>query len=493
MAEKEKNLEIRNLIKAALGSSIATLFLSISNILKGKLLAVFLGTTGMGIIAQLMIFRNLLVTFSLFGISVGVVKYLAEFNSEGNSLKVQSTIHSSTTIVLFFALLSILITSIFATKFSILILNDPIYKNLFLVIAIGIPFGALWQLYTSFFNGFKDVRGYTLTSILVGTFGVLVLIPFLYFGKLKGAVFYLPAVFGVNFIVVFLFFMTRYKHLFSFEKIRVFSDFHVMKLVLAVGIVSIIMASSDQAVLLFLGSDIIKSFGIAKNGIYQAVYGLSQQSMSMALGFIGIYAFPRVCELKKHDLINLETNRVVKLTLIFMTIIGALMILFRRYLILVFLSPDFLPAEGLFKYQMTGALFKSLSFAVSVPTLVVANKKVWLYFGLSAAVAFLLFFLMLKPIYGFEAIAIAYLLAGIFSFFNCYIVMNRYSRYKLSRSNTIALIYSICLFCVIIAISDNSTWSYIVGMILLVIWARLVISKEEIDSIKSIFSKQNSE
>lgn len=490
MAEKEKNLETRNLIKAALGSSVATVSLATSNILKGKLLAVFLGTTGVGLIAQLMIFQNLLVTFSLFGISVGVVKYIAEFNSGGNSLKVQSAIYSSITIVLFFALLSILIISIFATKFSILILNDPIHKNLFLVIAIGIPFGALWRLYTSFFNGFKDVRGYTLTSILVGTFGILVLIPFLYFGKFKGAVFYLPAIFGVNLIIALLFFATRYKNLFSNMSIKLFLNSNVMKLLLAVGIVNLIMSNSDQVVLLFLRSDIIRSFGIAKNGIYQAVYGLSQQSMNVALGFIGIYAFPRVCELKKYDLINLETNRVVKLTLIFMTIIGALMILFRRYLILVFLSPDFLPAEGLFKYQMTGTLFKSLSFAVSVPTLVVANKKVWLYFGLSGTIAYLLFFLILKPIYGFEAIAIAYLLVGIFCFLNCYIVINRYSGYRFSKDNMIALIYSLCLFSVIIAISDSSGLSYIVGIVLILVWAKLVISKDEVEAIKNVFLKK---
>ena len=69
------------LIKTSVLSAIATIIKIISGFVINKVVAIYVGPSGLAIIGQLQNFMELIVTFSNGAITNGVVKYTAEYQT----------------------------------------------------------------------------------------------------------------------------------------------------------------------------------------------------------------------------------------------------------------------------------------------------------------------------------------------------------------------------------------------------------------------------
>ena len=104
------------LLKATAIVSVATMANIISGLIRAKFTAVTLGPSGVGIFAQAMNFQQFAISVASLSIGLGVVKYVAVYNEEGNAGKVKETLLCGFIMQLFASLIFIAVVFLFAEK-----------------------------------------------------------------------------------------------------------------------------------------------------------------------------------------------------------------------------------------------------------------------------------------------------------------------------------------------------------------------------------------
>lgn len=117
------------LIKTSVLTGISTVIKLISAFVINKVIAIYIGPSGLAVVGQLQNFTSIITTFSNGAISNGIVKYTAEYQT----IEEKQKIFSSSVVI---SLICSLIISIFLFGFSgylsELILKDSSYSSVFI-------------------------------------------------------------------------------------------------------------------------------------------------------------------------------------------------------------------------------------------------------------------------------------------------------------------------------------------------------------------------
>ncbi len=108
--------------------------------------------------------------------------------------------------------------------------------------------------------------------------------------------------------------------------------------------------------MLLAGTFVVQQLGVEPNGLYRAVYGLSTQYLTLVTGAMAAYSFAQLSGVASRPAgdptagagLNAEINNNVRLVALVMIPILAGVVLLRKFGLVVFYSPEFLPAAGLF-------------------------------------------------------------------------------------------------------------------------------------------------
>ncbi len=157
------------LIKTSVLTAISTIIKVISAFIINKVIAIYVGPSGLAIVGQLQNFMELIVTFSNGAITNGIVKYTAEYQT----IEQKQKIFSSSIVI---SLICSLIISIFLFGFSEylseLILKDIQYSSVFVVFGATIFLFALNTILMSILNGQKEIKKYVLVNIASSIFSL---------------------------------------------------------------------------------------------------------------------------------------------------------------------------------------------------------------------------------------------------------------------------------------------------------------------------------
>ena len=157
------------LIKTSVLSAIATIIKIISGFVINKVVAIYVGPSGLAIIGQLQNFMELIITFSNGAITNGVVKYTAEYQT----IEQKQRIFSTSIIISFVCslLISIFLFG-FSEYLSEFILKDVQYSSVFVVFGATIFLFALNTVFMSILNGQKEIKKYILVNIAGSIFSL---------------------------------------------------------------------------------------------------------------------------------------------------------------------------------------------------------------------------------------------------------------------------------------------------------------------------------
>ena len=125
------------LFKTSFLTAISTVIKLISAFIINKVIAIYIGPSGLAIVGQLQNFISISTTFSNGGIAQGIVKYTAEYKSIELKKKLFST---SIIISLVSSLIIAIVLYIFNDYLSQLIIKDTQYSNVFVLFSFTIFF-----------------------------------------------------------------------------------------------------------------------------------------------------------------------------------------------------------------------------------------------------------------------------------------------------------------------------------------------------------------
>ncbi|WP_339916983.1 O-antigen translocase [Yeosuana marina] len=372
------------LIKLFSVNSLGVVLRSVLGLISQKLIAVYLGPTGVALVGNL---RN---AFSLFGLGAttgidqGVLKYQSEFDGKPIELK---KLYETSIAFSFLGSIIIFIILFFGASFwSSYLFKTPDYAYLFVILSFSMPFTAIYNLCFAIINGQSNYKKATLLSFTTYATVTFLVIGLVVFYKLSGAL-----------LAVVLTPIAQLVSLFVFAKkeLRLFSGLRVKfnKLFKNKLFVFIIMAIAavvlNNLVELQLRNHLIKKLSIKEAGYWTSILSLSNYYMSFMTGVYSLYILPKYSKMDSFKVFKLELINIYKIIIPIFTVMFIGIYFFREFIIKLLYTSEFVPMESLFKWQLIGDLVKIVAVIMAYQFIA---QKLWKIFIITEAISYILLY-----------------------------------------------------------------------------------------------------
>ena len=192
-----------NLIKTSVLTGLSTFIKIISGFVINKMIAIYIGPSGLALIGQLQNFITITMTYANGAISNGIVKYVSEYKDE--ETKKTKIISSGLIISLFCSLLIGIILLLFSKKISFLVLKTDNYYQIIILFGFTVILFALNAFLLAVLNGLREIKKFVTINILSSVFGLFLTCLLIVFYQLKGALIALVINQSVVFFITLIF------------------------------------------------------------------------------------------------------------------------------------------------------------------------------------------------------------------------------------------------------------------------------------------------
>jgi O-antigen/teichoic acid export membrane protein len=413
-----------SLFKISSLNSLSVIIKLVIGFITSKVIAVFVGPSGMALVGNFRNFVGTLETLSTFGSQNGIVKYIAE--NQDNKLVVKryfstiiiSVISVSTVIsLLLFFLSDFWNEKIFGSQFN--------FSFVFKAFAFALPFYALSLVLIAIINGFGKFKTVIYINIVGNIIGLLCSVFFIFYLNTLGALLTIiispSLLFGVAY-----YYISKEIDFFDSVHIRYF-DFKIIKGLSQYFIMAFVAGIFGSIVFLMIRKHVIHVVGIEQAGYWEAITRISTYYLMFVSSILTLYFLPKLTIAKN----NQETKKMFwsyYKTIFPVFILGVLIIYFLRFFIVRLLfTQEFLPVTTLFFWQLLGDTLKIASWILGFQF--IAKKLTVAFivseiFSLSVAYVSSMFFI---NEYGIEGVVMAHAL----TYFIYFIVLIVYFRKSL--------------------------------------------------------------
>lgn len=343
-----------NLVKTSILSAIATIIRMITGFIITKVIAVYVGPSGLAMIGQLQNFVNLVMLGAGNFLKTAITKYTAEYN--GNEIKTNELWSASMRVVLGLNVITFIALFFFSERISNLILHSSEYDFVLKILSFSLPFFILNTIFLSILNGQKKIKQYTIINILLSIVSLLLVSFLSYFYGLKGAL----VAYVINQSVVF-FITLIYLRKEPWLKVNNFlhsanKDSYIKLYRFALITFTSILASNIT--IMFIRNHLINELSVQDAGYWQGIWALSQVALSLVTMSLTTYLLPTISGLSLKVEITKELRKAVQVVIPIVLIMSLAMYLLRDLIILLLYTDDFMPMRDLFLWQMFGNVIK---------------------------------------------------------------------------------------------------------------------------------------
>lgn len=238
------------------------------------------------------------------------------------------------------------------------------------------------------------------------------------------------------------------------------------------------------AVPLIVRAMVVRGFGFARAGIFDAAWTLSMSYVLIILTSFSAYYLPTLSGLSDPAERVALIGRVLRLAVILMLPLVTAVIVLKPLVIQLLYSADFAPALALIRWMLIGDYFKVLSWVFSYTVLAYADMRtfvftevVWGLLTLGAA------FASVRWLQSMEAIAVTFLLLYIayYAFMARYVFTRH--RFVMRRGEALSAVVGLTIIVVASLLTWNDTavhWPRaVLSIAVAVVAAALMLSRDE--------------
>lgn len=389
-------------------------------IIKAKVIAVFLGTTGMGISSLLTSTTGFISSITNFGLGTSGVKNIAEANGSGNYQRISITITVLRKCVWFTGLLGLIVCLVFSQKLSIITFGNKKYTIAFIWLSLTFVINQLSTGQLVVLQGLSKIRELANANLTGAILGLVVSLPLYYFWKVDGIV---PAIIGTSMINLFRsWYFTKKLKIKSVPIKReiLFSEGKSMlKMGFIISLSGLITTGSNYATKI-----LISNLGdINQTGLYNAGFTLLNAYVGLIFSSMATDYFPRLSSHSGDNNFCQKTiNEQAEIMLLLLAPLLVFFILFSDLIIRILYTNDFLSIVTMINCAVVGMLFRAVSWAISFVFVAKGHAKIFFWNELLANIYFFLFNFVGYLLYGLTGIGFAFLLSYIIYLFQMCIV-----------------------------------------------------------------------
>ncbi len=369
-----------------------------------KLFALYIGPHGLALTGNISNLISLLTAIAMFGISSGVVKYVAEFKDDCAKLK--AFISTGFKIILVTSSITTLVVLILAKFISRKILYSEEYFDIILLLAISLPLTMLNLFFANILNGHKALKKLALINILVGLITVFLITIFVYNLGIKGAFYSLIITPVCSLIVTIIIIRKEY----WFNRIYFFSSFdnRSFRAFLSFSLMAGVSALLIPLTQFIVRNHIIQKLSLNAAGEWEAINRMSGAYLSVITATLSIYYLPRLAEIKeRYEMVN-EIKQMAKFVLPLLLILQIVIYFFRDLVIELLFSGDFVLINSLFAPQLIGDFFRVASWMLAYILIARALVKMYIITEILSTLFYVLFVYVLIQSNGLSGVLYAY-------------------------------------------------------------------------------------
>lgn len=372
-----KNNNYRSALK---GTSIlggVQVFCILTNIIKGKFVAIFLGPEGMGISSLLTTSSNTIQQFSSLGLNLSIVKEISSAREAKDEDRIKLVIKIARTLLRYTALLGAIFTILFSPYLSYWTFGNEEYIWHYIFLSLVVFGTTLSNGELSILQGVHAIKRLAYSSLIGAVTGLFIGIPLYYFMGYNGIV---PAMIALS-LTIYLFY--RYHSCKEIGEIHINCHWreqrHLIKKLVSLGLISMTALLLGTCTTYAINS-FIRNFGnLTDVGLFQAANSITNQYIGLIFSTMSMDYFPRLAAVADdNQKVCTIVNQQLEIIVLIITPIIILMIITAPILIKVLLTKDFMELIPIIRIMAMSVFFKAIAFPMGYISFSKGDKKVFL-------------------------------------------------------------------------------------------------------------------
>ncbi len=464
------------------------LVIAATGLVRNKVIAVQLGTEGLGQFSLLYGFFETVSVLVIFGLGVSLSRSAAAAQDHEERQKVLGTanfiIWALTIVVGSGLLLGAQVGPISFQQLQLEATPAVVYSALLLLLLL--PLKALESNYIAFLTGIMDIKGMTSGRSLAIIVGTVLTLPVVWFYGFIGATIQYVS---LTLLIVILLGHRCYKLGYRPWSIRWHrpTAFGLAFFGVASLINGFVQTGSDLAI----RTTLARQVGAAEVGLYQAALSLASMVKTIVLGSVGSYSLAALSKDSSRENINHTANQLLKAVLPIAALSSAALGVFGVPALIILNKPEFAPAAHYFPFLLAANLVQAFIWVLGAPLLALKMVRTWLVLDLIQWGVRYVLFTVLLPVLGPIAIVVAFFTATLLHLcFNFYFYFV-HLKFSLEREHFVQLLAGLALVFGCSYLGAVGAWpTFIVaGVIWLVFLAWLIQTRIGFSQLPALFKR----
>jgi PST family polysaccharide transporter len=347
-----------NLVKTSLLNGLAVAIRLGTSVALNKVLAVYVGPAGFGVIGQFQSFVAMLGNFAGGAFNTGVTKYTAEYHDDNP--RQQAVWRTAATMGLLGSACLAVPVLVFRESIAVALLADASLASVFGWLSLSLLLMAMNGLMMAILNGRKAVSAYVAANVVGGLFSAGVamtaVVHWGLYGALLSTALSQPIACGIT-----AWFFQRalpipWRSFVGRVDSRVAQSLGGYALMTATS--AIVVPFSQIAI----RDGLVRMHGWEMAGLWQAMWRISETHLMLLTTTLSLYFLPRFSEIREGDALRAEVRRCYQYVLPIVLTSAAAIFVFRELLIATLLSRKFLPMSDALAWNLLGDILKIASW-----------------------------------------------------------------------------------------------------------------------------------
>jgi O-antigen/teichoic acid export membrane protein len=435
------------------------------SIIRSKLVAIFLGPSGMGIVGLLTSTTDLIGGLTNFGLRTSAVKNIASAYASGNQELIEIEVTILKRLVWITGLLGMTITIVFSSWLSQITFGNEEYTYAIMWVSITLLFNQLASGQGVVLQGMRQIKYLSLSSIYGSLLGLILVVPIYYFLGIKGIV---PVVICTSLLSMLLTWYFANKTKLLSVEVNTEQTWKMGKEMLRMGFLLSMSALLTIGVSYLLRIYINNTGTIADVGLYNAGFAIISTYVGMIFSAMGTDYYPRLSGVS-HDVQKTNTliNQQGEISILILGPVLSIFIVFSSWIVILLYSNKFLPVTEMIVWASLGMYFKASSWAIAYIILAKSDSKLFFWNELSFNIYGFLLNILGYYFFGLEGLGISFFL--IYFLYFCQIFLVCRKRYNFVFNSKFLVIvtqqFFIGVICFLINRYIENPYSYIFGVL----------------------------
>ncbi len=446
----------RSIFKATSIFGGVQVFNIIISLLRGKVLAVFIGTAGMGLNGLLNSSLKLVERASGLGLSESAVRDISAANQSNDKDRIKRVYTVFSRWIWLTAIIGVVITIAFSPILSKIAFGDKSHSISFLLLSITFIFGALTGGIYTLLRGIRRIKDLARANISGSVAGLLVAIPIFYFYGIEGVV---PAIIATSVTTYLVSLYFKKKVEIKTIKLSLKDTVSGGREMVALGITLTVTALLSAGIRFILNAYISKVGSLEDLGIFNAGNSIITGYVGMVFTAMGTDYYPRLSGVisKPKEWKNVVNQQAETIVLILGPIL-TFILLSAPILIRVLLSAEFLASVDYIAWASISVLLRAISWVSGFILISKGDNKLFLYTQVASQIWFLSFDILFYNLLGIPGLGIAMIISYMLAVALMFYVLKK--KYKFILSGATYKLSVVFLILLGITITSISIWDY---------------------------------